>query len=646
MKSLWPFIVSGIADGSIYALAAVGLVLTFRISGVFNFAYGSVAAASAYTFFQLRGREHLPWPIAAAVTLLIMGVLGGFLLERIAYWLSEASTVLRVVATVGILSALASFLTGFYGPATIQMKAFLPNQGFSLGGINIEGSQIITFLIALSATIGLVVFFRRAHIGIAMQAVVDDAPLLSLQGTSPVVVRRVAWAIGSCLVSISGMLLAPKIGVDVNNLTLLVITAFGAAAIGAFSNLLLTFLGGIAIGIGENVMSYKMAGVHSFALQQLYVNLPFIVLVVALIVVPRRKLIERGVQRIRRTSPAPIFRRSTVSMTTAGGILVAVIIPFVVGAKLGLFTTGLAFIVIFAALALLVWTSGQISLAQMAFAALGAATFAHALHAGFPWLLALLSAGVIMLPIGALVAIPAIRLSGIYLAILTFGFGLLIQRLFFTTYLMFGKGNNTRVSRPMLFGTSLNTASDKGYYFVTLIITLMCLGIVILTRCTRLGRLLRAYGDSPTALLAHGANTTVTGVFVFCISAFISGIAGALLAGVTGQASGVSFDFSISLTMVAVLAASTVFTLGRRMPIVASVIAALTYEVLKGYITSDFFVRYEGVAFGLLAILVACGPGMTNRRPFVGGVRASERELRHSPVNSRLPSLSPADGLT
>src|SRR6266567_2118611 len=134
MKHLWPYVVSGIADGSIYALAAVGLVLTFRISGVFNFAYGSVAAASAYLFYQLRTREHLPWPLAALLVLLVLGILGGLVLERIAYWLSEASTVLRVVATVGILAALSAFLTGFYGAATIIMKPLLPQTGIALGG--------------------------------------------------------------------------------------------------------------------------------------------------------------------------------------------------------------------------------------------------------------------------------------------------------------------------------------------------------------------------------------------------------------------------------------------------------------------------------------------------------------------------------
>jgi ABC-type branched-subunit amino acid transport system permease subunit len=366
--------------------------------------------------------------------------------------------------------------------------------------------------------------------------------------------------------------------------------------------------------------------------------LPFIVLVVALVVVPRRYLIERGVQQIRRLRPPPHFSPSTIRASVVTGVTTAVIIPFVVGPKLNQFTTALALMVIFASLALLVWTSGEISLAQMAFAAVGAGTFAHALQDGFPWLVALLAAGLIMVPVAAVLAIPAIRLSGIYLAILTFGFGLLVQRLFFTTFLMFGPSNVMPIKRPKLFGAALDTATNKGYYFTTLAIALMCLGMVALTRRSRLGRLLRAYGDSPAALLAHGANTTMTGVSVFCISAFIAGIGGALLAGVTSAASGISYDFSISLAMIAVLATSTLFTLGHRMPIVASVIAAFIYEVLKVYIRSSLFVRYQGVGFGILAIAVACGPGMGTIRVFRKG-RAAEREREPSatPVTSRYP---------
>src|SRR4051794_3339333 len=109
MKEYAPFIVSGIFDGSIYALAAVGLVLTFRISGIFNFAHGTLAAASAYTFYQLRVNEGMPWPVAALITVIGVGLGGGLLLERMAYWLRDAPPVLRVVATVGLLAAVSSF---------------------------------------------------------------------------------------------------------------------------------------------------------------------------------------------------------------------------------------------------------------------------------------------------------------------------------------------------------------------------------------------------------------------------------------------------------------------------------------------------------------------------------------------------------
>lgn len=635
MSHYWPFIVSGTIDGSIYALAAIGIVLTFRISGVFNFAYGAIAAASAYVFYQLHYLEGVDWPIAAFITLLGLGIVGGLLLERIAFWLSDASTVMRVVATVALLAGISSFFSGYYGPATIPIAPFLPAKGFTLGGVYITGSDIITFLIALVASAGLYVFFKKTRVGIAMQAVVDDAPLLSLKGTNPVRVRRLAWMIGSSFSSVSGMLLAPKLGVGVSALTALVIAAFGAAAVGAFSSLPLTFVGGIAIGIAMNIVADELSSSSSLVLQQFYVNVPFVVLLIALIVIPRRYLVERG-QHIRRIRPPKPISRQAALASTAIGLTIAVLIPFMVGAKLSQWTVGLAYMVIFASLGLLVWTSGQVSLAQMAFAAVGAAAFGHALQSGWPWLLALLAGAFMAVPVAVVVAIPAIRLSGIYLAILTFGFGLLMQRTFFTSDLMFGVGGNMQIARPRLFG--LSTDSDKGYYYTVLSISLLCLGIIVATMRSRLGRFLRAYGDSPQALLAHGANTRVTSVWVFCISAFIAAIGGSLLAATTEAAGAVSFDYNISLVLIAVLAASTLFTLGRRSPILTAIVSAILYVVLKVYITDDFFIRYQGVGFGFLALGVACVPGMKWFKSIRRAPEAVQAEDDHAePVSHRLP---------
>jgi len=307
--------------------------------------------------------------------------------------------------------------------------------------------------------------------------------------------------------------------------------------------------------------------------------------------------------------------------------LLAIIVPLVAPAyDINDYTAGLAFAVLFMSLALLTWTSGQISLCQMAFAAVGASTFGHALAAGFPWLLALLVAGLIAMPMGALVAIPAIRLSGIYLAIATFGFGILVERLFFTSFLMFGNQYAIRTPRPHLLG--LNLTGDKGYYYVTLSLTALCCVLVLLVRRSRLGRLLRGLADSPTALAAHGANTTITRVFVFCISAFLAGIGGALLAGVTQSGSEATYDFSVSLAMIAVLAFCW------RLPILSPFIAAFLYQVLQVY---PFFrdatvLKYDGVAFGILAIGVAVWPGLGSIR---SSGRAQERDQRGSPVLAR-----------
>src|SRR5205814_4504230 len=120
---------------------------------------------------------------------------------------------------------------------------------------------------------------------------------------------------------------------------------------------------------------------------------------------------------------------------------------------------------------------------------------ARAVGAGLPFPLAVLLAGLVAIPIGALLAIPAIRLSGVYLAIATFGFGLLVQRLVFTSFLMFGKDAYLAAPRPKLGG--LNVHTDTGYYFVVLAATVACIGLLALVRPSRLGPLLPACAAAP-----------------------------------------------------------------------------------------------------------------------------------------------------
>jgi branched-subunit amino acid ABC-type transport system permease component len=632
----WPFVFSGISDGSVYSLAALGLVLTFKTSGIFNFAIGAQAAASAYVFYSFRIDAGMPWPFAAALALLLVGLLGSLLLERIAFWLDEAPPIMRVVATIGLIVLLQSLFTGLYGSATLQFPPFLSQHQVSLGGTRVLMSQIIVTVLALVSTVGLSLFFRRNKIGLAMQALVDDPELLASEGTSPVTVRRYAWAIGSSFVSISGMLIAPVLGIDVGRMLLLYIAAFGAAALGAFDNLAATFGAAIVIGVVSNVLSDELAGNSSAWVAGLYTQVPFLALVAALLLVPRARLIERGGRRYRKFAPIrqlpPRFNLVAAGATLA---LLLVLPQIVAASDVNQYSIGLGFAIVLLSLGLLLWSSGQISLCQMAFAAIGASTFANLQHHGVAWLPALLLAGLSALPAGALVAIPSFRLSGIYLAIATFGFGLLAQNLLYTSGLMFGLSDSRSISRPKLLG--LHTNSDKGYYYLVVVLAGLCALLVLLVRRSRLGRILRALSDSPAALSAHAVQTKVTRLSVFCLSAFIAAIGGALIGGAAGGAGGDPggpFGYFNSLALIAVLAFC-----GRR-PVLGPMIAAFLFAVAKIYppMNNHFFTDYRGAFFGGLAIAVAVLPGI--RLPQLRE-RGAERGVS-SPVSTRVSDANRA----
>jgi ABC-type branched-subunit amino acid transport system ATPase component/ABC-type branched-subunit amino acid transport system permease subunit len=280
-------------------------------------------------------------------------------------------------------------------------------------------------------------------------------------------------------------------------------------------------------------------------------------------------------------------------------VILLVIIPWIAGAKIPFFLTGLALVVIFLSLGLLIKTSRQVSLCQLAFAAIGASAFSH-LHSatGMPWLAAMLLAGLIVIPVGALLAVPAIRLSGIFLALATLGFGILVQQMFYSSDLMFGvSGAGTAMPRPHLASITLD--SDRGYYYVLLLIVAVASVLVSVIVRTRAGRLLRALGDSPRALVSLGLDTQVLCVLVFCISAFLAAEGGVLLGCVFGTVTGASYDPYQSLTYLAVVVIVT-----GRAPWYAFV-AASGFAIVPALFTSATVPQYLQLVFGASALLTA-----------------------------------------
>jgi ABC-type branched-subunit amino acid transport system ATPase component/branched-subunit amino acid ABC-type transport system permease component len=599
VQQLLPFIVAGIATGAIYGLAATGLVLTYKTSGIFNFGQGALATAAAYIFYAMHYVNNINWVASLLVSVVVAGPLMGLGMERISRRLSQQAVAWQIVATIGLILVVQGLGTVKYGSDTIDVQQFLPfgNDFFRVGGVNVSYAQLTVTVVGLAAVAGLFALFRWSRTGIAMRAVVDDPDLLAMQATSPVRVRRGAWIIGSTFAALSGVLVLPFIGLDAVALTYLVVQAFGAAAIGAFSSIPLTFFGAIVIEIVANISQKYVVSVTWLA--GLPESLPFVVLFVMLLVLPRRRL-----ARVSSTeSRPPLQWQGPARVRVVTGVVVVALlalVPLIVGDHIGFYTIGLTQMIMLLSLGLLVKTSGQVSLCHATFAAIGAVAFSQlTVGARIPWFAALILAGLIVVPVGAFVAIPAIRLRGVFLALATFGFGIFVEQMLYPLSWMFTTLSSGRaVPRPSL------GSSDKGFYYVVLVIVVLTALIMVAIHQGRLGRVLRGLSDSPLAVATMGLSTNTTRVIVFCISAFFAAISGILYAAsihfaVSGD---VHFESFYSLTLLALLALAPFAE-----PWYA--VFALIAAVIPGYLTSADVSSWLNALFGVSAIFVALRGG-------------------------------------
>jgi len=630
MRDLLPFIVIGIASGSVYALAGTGLVLTYKTSGIFNFAHGSVAALAVFVYYFLHVQHGVPWPLAVLLCLGVLAPAVGVALELLARQLAKVDHTLQIASSIGLVLLVVGVGNVWYSSESGRVPAFLPTSTFRMAGVNIGWDQLITFCIGAAATAGLYYFFRHVRLGIAMRGVVDDPDLLAMTGESPAVVRRWAWIIGSVFAGASGLLLAPSLSLNALALTLLVVQAFGAAAIGYFSSLPLTYAGGLLIGIAGSVATKYV--VRAAYLQGLPAGLPFIILFVVLIVLPRSRLADRRLSRPRRV---PARWQAPVRVRIGTGVAVAVALCFVpplVGVRLSVFSGALILAIILLSVGLLVRTSRQVSLCQFGFAAIGAAAMGHFSH-HLPWLVALALAALVTVPLGALVAIPAIRLSGVFLGLATLGFGIFLEQMVYQQGFLFGLANvGVATSRPRLDLGPFHTSTDWGMYYVILSATVVLAVVVAVVGATRLGRILRAMGDSPLALETYGLTVNVARVLVFCLSAAIAGTAGALTASLYGYAVASQFPSFSSLTIISVV---VIVVAGEPW---FALIGAAILAIVPAYLTLGHIGDYLSTLFGVSAVAL---PAFRHRLP---GTPEAVRRLA-ARLAGRPRSTTPAGGV-
>lgn len=554
MSTILSFTILGLFTGAAYAIAASGLVLTYTTTRVFNMAHGAFGMVMAFTFWDFSQRQGMPTWLALVLVLGVVAPGTGWFVQRyVTRGLGEGPVSVSLVVTVGLFVGLIGVAQYVWPPAPRTLPPFLPDSGVEIAGTYVTAHQVITIVLSAVVAALLYLLLNRTRIGTAMRASVDNPVLLQLFGGKPDRVASLSWAIGISLAALAGILLTPVIGLNYYDLTLLVINAYAAAMLGRLKSLPLTFVGAMGLGV---LQSFAVAYLPSEgSLAGLRAVVPALFLFVVIVAMPQAQLRIGQVKGIV-SAPLPSFTKSLVW----GALLLAFVAVLAVGtsdANLLLVGTAATYAMVMLSLVLLTGYGGHVSLAQLTFAGVGALVYAKLDE---PNVYGLAVSAVVAALVGALVALPVLRLTGLYLALSTLAFGVLMDKLVFQADFAFGYNNTLPADRLSVLGRSFD--STGGYVLVmTAFFVAMALFLLLLRRGP-LGRVLIAMRDSPAACGTLGLDMRWFRVALFGLSAGLAGLAGGLFAGLRGTIGAADFQYfnSLPLLLLAVVCGVTSVT--------------------------------------------------------------------------------------
>ncbi|HEU5034985.1 MAG TPA: ABC transporter permease [Mycobacteriales bacterium] len=525
------YALAGLGLGAIAALSGVGVLLTYRLTGVFNMAHGAIAMIAAYLFWQCTAGWGLPVWLAALLVLAVASPGLGMLLERFVFRPLQrrfATPAESLVATIGLLVLLLGVAYVVWGPQTRHPAALVPENVVQWGSLTLHVDAFTDLGIVIAGTLALGIVLRLTALGTQIRAVVDRRDLAELSGVDADRVSAIGWSIGCVFASLTGILLAAQISLNPFGLTLLVLETFAIPVLAGLRSIPIAIATGIALGIAQsemNLWSPANASLSSIW-DALHANLPVVLLLVVLLV--RNRLAEGGGDAgsattfARRRAGAASNRRLAVQYALAAG---AMILPLTFNSvHLRQAQEIPALGIIFVSIVAVTGYSGQISLGQAGYAGLGALFFAKA-SGGTPQIIALLVAALAAGVVGFATGYPAIRRRGLFLALTTFAVGAFVSRFVFAQPYF---TNDVEVNRPSFFGLSLQ--GDRAFYLFELALLAFAFLVMFNLRNGALGRSLIAIRDSEDGARSVGVDVRVLKVLIFTVSAMLAGLGGALLA--------------------------------------------------------------------------------------------------------------------
>jgi branched-chain amino acid transport system permease protein len=551
-------VLQGLPPGTVYALVALGFVLTYKTSGVFNLAFGAQAYVSAAMYFQ--ARVTWGWSIVPAfvVSVVVLAPLLGLVLERLIFrHLRTRSAVSKLVVTIGLTIALPNLfelIVGFEPVAGRTPEGIVPDGATvfydPFGVYAFSRNELVAMGIAVASMVVLAVLFRSTAIGLRMRAVVESPRMTELTGIRADRVSAFAWALSSLFAGLAGVLIAPRFNtLAAPDFFHLVIVAVAAAAVGRLVSLPWALVGGLGLGLCIAVVDTflpRWSDTNAWlrtVQENITPAMPFVLLFGLLVLWPAvRRSREQGDPLAGVEPPPPALaaltrsRQLTVA-TRAFAVAFLAAVGFVVFTQadaswLFLVTQAVILATIYLSITVITGFAGQISLCQGTFAAIGGFTvFQLADRFGMSVLVGALIGAAIAAAVGALLSLPVLRLGGVWVAIATLAFAYFFDAVMVRLSWIGGGDTSllqgTRVPRPTIGPWDLG--NDEQFLVLALVVFVITSFAVVRIREGTVGRTLRALRGSEVAAQSIGISPARARIIAFATSAFIAGFGGAML---------------------------------------------------------------------------------------------------------------------
>lgn len=607
----------GVVTGLTYALLAVGLVLIYQSSRVINFAHGALGTFAALLMPKLvldRGWSYAP----ALLVCLAVAVAIGALVERVLMVrFFERSRIVALVATIGVAQLLRGVAAMIPPTAGLRFRGYPSplDMQFEIGALVLTGGHIAILVVTPLVAIALAAFLRFTRFGLAIRAAASNQASARLAGISAHRVSTFAWATAAALSALTAIMLGPVRGFSLDAMGPgLMLRALTAAMIARMTSIPLALGAGIAIGVLDQVVFFHFP---TGGLVELVI---FLVLVVA--------LATRGGALTRTTpgeesswdfTPVHRARRSTSAMSWAVVIVVAGAAPVFLSPSHSYLLGAVALYAVMAlSISTLTGLTGMVSLGQWAIGGVGAFILGVAVNDFFlPWILGVALAATAGAVISLAIGLPAFRLRGLFLAVTTLGFAVVIPTWLFQQTSLAASSSTATLYRPLL--GPIDLTGERAYAY-------LCLGLLAVAafvfqglRGSALGRSMIAIRENERAAMAFAVPVARVKAVAFALSGAMAGAAGAMWANGLGRATADLFTPERSLMA---LAMAVIGGLGS---VTGAILGAGFAMGIPFFLGGRYpWLEFLSTGLGLLVLLIAVPGGLADlvRRFVTDPVRA------------------------